>query len=79
MSGQLLHISNFERSGVASSHGVRDPRKPARMFAFPAAQATAKPRRNYPRTRRLLIAMSVELAGLVLIAAGWALWHVVGH
>ena len=79
MPGRLLHIANFERSGVSSPHGACDPRKPARMFAFPAAQPAAKPRRSYARTRRLLIAMSVEIVGVLLIAVAWALWHVVRH
>lgn len=77
MPGELLHIAKFERDGVSSPHGVRDPRKPARIFAFPVAEPAAMPHRSYPRTRRLLIAMSVELAGLLLIAAAWALWQLV--
>lgn len=79
MPGRLLHIANFERSGVSSPDHVRDPRKPSRMFAFPSAQRTPALRGNHAGTRRLLIAMSVELAGLLLVAVGWALRNVVRH
>jgi hypothetical protein len=75
----LLDISDFDRTVNSAPDTAPQPRKPARVYTFPSARPPAKHAKTDAYRRSLLAVLGMELLGVLLIVALFALWHVVRH